>query len=852
MRTTLLLLAAFAVFLANPSLRAQLPYQQTFKSTTASGVVFSGNAKLTAASGVDPDGDGYLRLTDNTTNQVGYVYAKDAFPSNYGLTTTFEFFTYKSDGNGYNQADGICFFLFDASVNAFRPGGLGGSLGYAQYYSTSGMTKGYLGIGIDEYGNYSVASEGRSGGTLSTGPRNPSSVVIRGPGNGKTATDYPYIAHVQTNQAPYNISFLNFKQRYPDYTDPNYRRIKIILTPGSTLGTNKGFTITVTLYKGGTPQGTEVTLVSNYDYPYISPAKLQYGFAASTGANTDYHEIRNLNIVPTITNTLSTPSVANDAVSVCQGPKALLDVTANDASNNAGGTINKASVDLDPATAGIQNSFTDPGKGSYTVDQNGIVTFTAIPGFIGSSVINYTVSDNYGITSPNATITVTVSSILGPSLTMATPAGVCAPQVIDITNPTLRSNTTAGATYDYFSNLSDANNNTNSINSAANALSTSGTYYIRANSGVCYVVQPVPVVVSQIPTTASGGGVQNMCSPGNSAFTANDPLVGTGAWTQISGPTSAGITSPTFSYTSVVGLQQGTYTFRWTIGNGACANSSTDMVVKVANSAVAGSNQALSYSSTSTTLQANDPSPGTGAWTQVSGPTATIASPSNPQTAVSGLASGKSYGFKWTITNGCSTNSQMTVSVSGVLPVRFLSFTGQKQSEEVILNWQTASEKDNDHFVVERSTDGANFEAVGRVAGSGSSVSVKSYSYSDGIKGINKPALYYRLQQVDQDNQSSYSAVVKVDLTAVAQSVINTWPNPFTGSLHVDYSAAHAGTITVRLYDRVGGLVRQQRQAVTEGQNTVTIDHLEKISSGLYILEIEGEGEKQQHKIIHE
>lgn len=435
---------------------------------------------------------------------------------------------------------------------------------------------------------------------------------------------------------------------------------------------------------------------------------------------------------------------------------------------------------------------------------------------------------------------------------MATPAGVCAPQVIDITSPLLRSNTTAGATYDYFSNLSDANNNTNNINSTANGLAASGTYYIRANSGVCYVVQPVPVVVSQIPTIASGGGVQNMCSPGNSAFTANDPLVGTGAWTEISGPSVAGITSPTFSYTSVVGLQQGTYTFRWTIGNGACASSSTDMVVKVANNAVAGSNQALSYTATSTTLQANDPTPGTGAWTQVSGPTATIASPGNPQTTVSGLSSGKSYGFKWTITNGCSTNSQMTVAVSGVLPVRFLSFIGHKQAEEIILNWQTASEKDNDHFVIERSSDGATFEAVGQVSGSGSSSSVKAYTYSDGIKGINQKAVYYRLQQVDGDNQSSYSTVVKVDLTEVGQNSINPWPNPFTGSLHVNLTATHAGVVTIRLYDRVGKLVKQQEQKVAQGPNAITIAQLEKIPAGLYILEIEKEGEKQQQKIIRE
>lgn len=843
--TLLFATGMFALFLIAPSLYAQLPYNQTFKGSAASELVMSGNARLTAASGIDPEGDGYLRLTDAVTNQVGYAYAKDAFPSNYGLTTTFEFFTYKSTANGANQADGICFFLFDASVNAFRPGGLGGSLGYAAYFGTPGMSKGYLGIGIDEFGNFSNPSQGRNGGRgFKAG-----SVVVRGPGNGKTATDYVYISGVPTDSSEFNMPITKFTQRYPDYTSPNYRRIKIILTPGSSLGADKGFTITVTLFKGGVPSGTEATLINNFDYPYVAPAKLQYGFAASTGSNTDFHEIRNLTIVPTISGTLLAPTVADDSVAVCQGPKALLDVTANDYSNNAAGTINKAAVDLDPATAGVQNLYTDAGKGTYTVDQNGILTFTAVNGFIGTSIIGYTATDNYGQTSPAANIKVTVSSLLGPSLTVTDPAGACAPSTVDITNSALRSNTSSGATYNYFSSLSNANNNTGNINASASALSGSGLYFIRADLGGCFSVQPVTVVVSQSPTVSNAGAAQKLCNPGGSTLTANDPLVGTGVWSQVSGPSTATFTTPAFSNCAISNLLKGSYQFRWTISNGACAASTNDVSVTVANASAAGSNQALPNTSASTTLQANDPSPGTGAWSQVSGPTAVINTPSSYQSTVSGLVSGNTYTFKWTITNGCSTSSQMNVTVTATLPVHFLSFNGERTKEGVSLKWRVASETGNDRCVVEKSTDGRLFEAIGDVAGGGSGEAAYTYlDKQDNIQGT----VYYRIKGVAKNGEVTLSSVVKIAPGEGTQQGFAVWPNPCSDKVNVTAKFASNGMATLRLYDASGSLLKQHQQFVRAGENNFIMSLPEKAPKGVYVLELKKGEEKLQREIVRE
>src|SRR4051812_39860154 len=99
MKKPVLLLVSIIAFLNILSIRvlAQFPYTESFQNATASNMVIAGSAKLTASSGIDPAGQGYLRLTDNHTMNVGYAYCQQAFPANYGITASFEFFMWKSD-----------------------------------------------------------------------------------------------------------------------------------------------------------------------------------------------------------------------------------------------------------------------------------------------------------------------------------------------------------------------------------------------------------------------------------------------------------------------------------------------------------------------------------------------------------------------------------------------------------------------------------------------------------------------------------------------------------------------------------------------------------------------------------
>jgi hypothetical protein len=173
-----------------------LPYAESFKYAESAGLILGGspNGALLTGGGIDADGQGYLRLTTNINNQTGFARNTTAFPTANGLSISFDYFTYGGSG-----ADGLAFSLYDASANPFSIGGFGGSLGYAQNNTNPGISKAFLGLGIDEFGNFSNPTAGRQGGP---GQR-ASSVALRGDGNGNAAisTNYEYLTGIQTTDA---------------------------------------------------------------------------------------------------------------------------------------------------------------------------------------------------------------------------------------------------------------------------------------------------------------------------------------------------------------------------------------------------------------------------------------------------------------------------------------------------------------------------------------------------------------------------------------------------------------------------------------------------------------------------
>lgn len=116
-------------------------------------------------------------------------------------------------------------------------------------------------------------------------------------------------------------------------------------------------------------------------------------------------------ITVTVASVNSDPVAVNDAATTNEDTPVSLNVVTND--NDPDGTINAATVDLNTATAGIQNSFTST-DGTYTVNASGVVTFTPASNFNNPSSVTYTVNDNVGATSNVATIAITITPVNDP------------------------------------------------------------------------------------------------------------------------------------------------------------------------------------------------------------------------------------------------------------------------------------------------------------------------------------------------------------------------------------------------------------------------------------------------------
>jgi len=171
------------------------------------------------------------------------------------------------------------------------------------------------------------------------------------------------------------------------------------------------------------------------------------------------------------------------------------------------------------------------------------------------------------------------------------------------------------------------------------------------------------LVSDEIPIAVDAGPNQTVCA-GTSVFMDADPptyIFEMGTW---SANPSAGVTIEHKHYrkTKVTGLQANTvYTFTWTISNG-CGSAGDDVTVTVNDEtgpidSDAGADQCLASGTTSITLDGNDPDPGTGIWTKLTGPAATITDNTLYNTTVTGLTNGD-YTFEWAISSdaGCTTS----------------------------------------------------------------------------------------------------------------------------------------------------------------------------------------------------
>ena len=181
------------------------------------------------------------------------------------------------------------------------------------------------------------------------------------------------------------------------------------------------------------------------------------------------------------------------------------------------------------------------------------------------------------------------------------------------------------------------------------------------------------------------------------------------------------------------------------------------------------------------------------------------------------------------------------------LPVKLLSFDAKLKNEEVLVTWATTSEVSNDYFEVQRSNDGKEFAALGKVNGKGNNNSRTSYSFTDfaPATGIN----FYRLKQVDFNGNSTVSKIVSVRLVSVADAMLSLSPNPVSDELNIKLDQIVGGDYLLQVFDIYGHqLVNKQVRATSAGlSENIT---LQGLPQGMYMLTVSGYGIKMSKQVI--
>lgn len=182
------------------------------------------------------------------------------------------------------------------------------------------------------------------------------------------------------------------------------------------------------------------------------------------------------------------------------------------------------------------------------------------------------------------------------------------------------------------------------------------------------------------------------------------------------------------------------------------------------------------------------------------------------------------------------------IVVGTSFPVELLEFTATLGEETAVdIAWMTASEVNNDFFTVERSADGAQFEALSTVRGAGTSEAIHEYATQDRRPFAGKN--YYRLRQTDFNGTTIYSDVVELWVPwrdNKSAQLSHPYPDPFTDQFKLDLNLESTTQVQLDLFNSMGQLVRQMKpENLQPGWHTLTCAMYD-LPAGVYTVRITG------------
>lgn len=192
-------------------------------------------------------------------------------------------------------------------------------------------------------------------------------------------------------------------------------------------------------------------------------------------------------------------------------------------------------------------------------------------------------------------------------------------------------------------------------------------------------------------------------------------------------------------------------------------------------------------------------------------------------------------------------NTDATGSCSA-LPVHFLSFTSQRNNNDVNLNWTIADEIGMKGYEVERSSNNGSYASVAYVPALNNNKN-QGYSVTDKNAFASSATLQYRIKQIDGDGSVKYSKVLQVKSGSAINDVV--FANPFNGALKVQLNLASSQTVSAKVYDLQGRLTAMEKPSTYSGaSNTIVLNSTANLKTGTYILKLNVGTEERTFKIV--
>ncbi|GEM_PF-808780 len=178
-------------------------------------------------------------------------------------------------------------------------------------------------------------------------------------------------------------------------------------------------------------------------------------------------------------------------------------------------------------------------------------------------------------------------------------------------------------------------------------------------------------------------------------------------------------------------------------------------------------------------------------------------------------------------------------------PVTLTDFKGNATNTGIVLNWQTASEQNNSHFILSRSSNGKDFSYLTRVEGNGTSNNINNYSYTDKnpFAGTN----YYQLEQIDKDGTKTVInkiVPVKYMVSAEVFSISKISSN----QLRAFFNSENGENAELSITDISGKVIYKTNRVLKQGNNQ--IDLFVPVKPGVYVATLKGTAETKSIKFL--